>query len=109
MNSKEIEKIIAERLESIRPDKAILFGSFAYGQPGEDSDIDLIVVLNKRGFPQSYNEKMENYRLIRRLFRDINEVVPLDIIVYTIDEWNSFIATGSSFSLQILEKGKAIA
>jgi|WetSurSiteA1Bulk_404760.scaffolds.fasta_scaffold315785_1 uncharacterized protein len=109
MDFKKLKNEIAERIALNKPYKAILFGSVAYGQPNEDSDIDLIVVLNKRGLPQTYNEKMENYRSIRKLLRDINEIVPLDIIVYTIDEWNSFIATGSSFSLQILEKGKAIA
>ncbi len=31
------------------PEKIILFGSYAYGQPGADSDVDLLVVLAFRG------------------------------------------------------------
>jgi len=109
MNSKDLIRDITLSLSSIEPFRVILFGSFAYGEPGPDSDIDLVVVLNKHGFPASYKEKMENHRLVRRILRDINMHAPLDIIVYTIDEWNSFLDTGSSFSKLITEKGKAIA
>ena len=43
----DIEKIkdeIVERLKPLDPDKIILFGSYAYGTPTEDSDIDLFLV-----------------------------------------------------------------
>lgn len=109
MDSKDLIERITMSLSSIKPFKVILFGSFAYGEPGPDSDIDIVVVLNKQGFPSSYNEKMENHRMIRRILRDVNMYAPLDIIVYTIDEWDSFLNTGSSFSRLITEKGKAIA
>jgi len=35
---------IVERLKPLNPDKIILFGSYAYGTPNEDSDIDLFLV-----------------------------------------------------------------
>jgi predicted nucleotidyltransferase len=35
---------IVERLKPLDPDKIILFGSYAYGTPNEDSDIDLFLV-----------------------------------------------------------------
>jgi predicted nucleotidyltransferase len=37
---------IVERLKPLNPDKVILFGSYAYGTPNEDSDIDLFLVNN---------------------------------------------------------------
>lgn len=43
----DIEKIkpeIISRLKSLAPDKIILFGSYAYGTPTEDSDIDLFLL-----------------------------------------------------------------
>jgi len=49
----DIEKLkeeIVERLKPLNPDKIILFGSYAYGTPNEDSDIDLFLLkdgLNK--------------------------------------------------------------
>jgi predicted nucleotidyltransferase len=35
---------IIERLKPLDPDKIILFGSYAYGTPNEDSDIDLFLI-----------------------------------------------------------------
>jgi len=43
----DIEKLkeeIVERLKPLNPDKIILFGSYAYGTPNEDSDIDLFLL-----------------------------------------------------------------
>ncbi len=109
MNYQELLNLISVRLNSLKPYKAILFGSAAYGKPEASSDIDIVVVLNKNGFPADYNEKMNNHRLVRKLLRDINQEVALDIIVFTIDEWESFVKTGSYFSRIVVEKGKAIA
>ncbi len=33
-----------EKLKPLNPDKRILFGSYAYGKPNEDSDIDLFLI-----------------------------------------------------------------
>ncbi|HOO73549.1 MAG TPA: nucleotidyltransferase domain-containing protein [Spirochaetota bacterium] len=100
---------ITDRLHSLNPYKVVLFGSWASGEPHDDSDCDLIVVLSQTGFPLTYREKMENHRLVRRSLRDLNEELPFDVIVYTIDEWNSFIERGSSFSREIIREGKSIA
>lgn len=40
----ELKPLIVERLRSLNPDKIILFGSYAYGTPSENSDIDLFLV-----------------------------------------------------------------
>ena len=55
-----IETIQNELLEALRPlhlDRIILFGSYAYGTPHKDSDIDLYIVTNDDYIPQSYKEK----------------------------------------------------
>jgi predicted nucleotidyltransferase len=41
-----IKDEIVERLKPLEPDKIILFGSYAYGNPTEESDIDLFLVKN---------------------------------------------------------------
>ena len=41
---KKIQAEIVERLRPLEPEKIILFGSYAYGSPTEDSDIDLFLV-----------------------------------------------------------------
>lgn len=43
----DIEKLkpeIIEKLKPLNPDKIILFGSYAYGTPNEDSDIDIFLI-----------------------------------------------------------------
>ena len=43
----EIEKVIREIVTRFHPARVILFGSFAYGQPHEWSDVDLLVVTSR--------------------------------------------------------------
>ena len=40
----ELKPLIIERLKPLNPDKIILFGSYAYGTPNENSDIDLFLL-----------------------------------------------------------------
>ena len=47
INIEELKPQIIERLEPLNIDKIILFGSYAYGTPNEDSDIDLFIEKNK--------------------------------------------------------------
>jgi uncharacterized protein len=44
INIQELQPLIVERLLSLNPEKIILFGSYAYGTPRNDSDIDLLLV-----------------------------------------------------------------
>ena len=40
----KLKPLIIERLKPLNPDKIILFGSYAYGKPNKDSDIDLFLL-----------------------------------------------------------------
>jgi len=44
VNIDELKPLIVERLKPLKPDKIILFGSYAYGTPTEESDIDLFLL-----------------------------------------------------------------
>ena len=46
-----IQVFCQEVVEKFQPDKIILFGSYAYGEPNQDSDIDLLVILPFEGHP----------------------------------------------------------
>jgi len=48
INIEELKLEIVERLKPLNPDKIILFGSYAYGTPNEDSDIDLFIEKNNK-------------------------------------------------------------
>ncbi len=107
MGSKQLQLIeeIKNRLSILNPDRIILFGSHAQGSVGADSDIDLIVVLNKEEAAGSFREKMMSTVAVRKLLADINRQVALDVLVYSKKEWQALLESQSSFSRDILEKG----
>lgn len=107
--SNPIEKIQQNIANSIlqveKPFKVFLFGSYAYGKPGSDSDIDLLVVLDIDIPAKNFKERSENYLRISRALRDIERKVPIDLLVYTKPEFDRFIQMGSMFSKKIIEEG----
>jgi len=103
--SDELKDRISESLRPLRPEKVILFGSWAYGQAAKDSDIDLIVVLDKKEAPKTYRDKMVNRLLVRRALDELNRDYALDLLVYTSSEWRDFQELGSAFSMEIASRG----
>ncbi len=100
--------LIVERLKAINPYKIILFGSYAYGRPDDDSDIDLVVVLNRQGYAKTYKEKFQNRMTVGERLLDIERKVPLDTLVYTLDEWNLFLSQNSSFARHLSNRGMVL-
>ncbi len=49
INKEDIEKIKNSIVESFNPEKIILYGSYAYGIPNNQSDIDLLIVMPFEG------------------------------------------------------------
>ena len=43
---KNIQGIVQQIVAKFNPFKVVLFGSYAYGDPGEDSDVDLLVIMD---------------------------------------------------------------
>ncbi|MBF0466761.1 MAG: nucleotidyltransferase domain-containing protein [Nitrospirae bacterium] len=83
MNVDETITEIVQRIAAFcSPEKIILFGSYAYGKPTTDSDLDIMIITDtveaphKRAVP------------LRKLLRDIS--VPKDIIVKTPDEFKRY-------------------
>ena len=109
MEFHEITREIAEGLnDGPRPLKVIIFGSFTNGIPREDSDIDLVVVLDKEGMSDTYRTVINNRMEISRRLRDLKRRYPMDILVYTRDEWEALKASGSSFVDKMEREGISI-
>ncbi len=97
--------LILERLKQLNLYKVILFGSFAYGQPDKDGDVDLIVITDDEYFPKNYQEKSDLYLRVSGKLTDIAGKIPIDLIVYTKSMYDQFVRTGSLFSREISENG----
>ncbi len=102
---KKLKKLIIDALKPLSPDRIILFGSYAYGTPSADSDVDLLVVLSDETMPENYKKKLELNRIVAKALMSFTKKTPTDLIVYTRPEWVKFVSYGSSFSKEILDKG----
>jgi len=78
----KIKKEIVRKLKPLKAEKIILFGSYAYGNPTEDSDLDICVV------EKTYKSKIEEKTKIRELLGDVDFAV--DILVPDLEEYNFY-------------------
>jgi predicted nucleotidyltransferase len=84
------------------PQKVILFGSYAYGKPNEDSDIDLLIIKDTDKRP------IERWMEVKRLLRDRNRTVSVSPLVYTRQELEQRLAIQDYFIQEVLEKGEVL-
>src|SRR6266566_4940009 len=84
--------------EEFHPDRIILFGSYAYGTPHADSDVDLLVVM------PAHDPHAQAVRILYRLAAPF----PLDLIIRTPEEVAWRLADGESFLTTIMSQGKVL-
>lgn len=87
--SKTLPRAVKRIAETLQPEKIILFGSYAYGNPTPDSDVDLLVVM------KTNEPRIERYLAVSRCLRP--RPFAVDIIVKTPSEIKSAIANGDFF------------
>lgn len=86
--------------ETLHPEKIILFGSYAYGTPTPDSDVDLLVVM------KGDEPEVERYLAVSRLLRP--RPFAVDILVRTPQEIKAAIRKGDFFIEEIATRGKVL-
>src|SRR5262245_47060754 len=94
-----IRRYAREVAERFDPEKIILFGSYAYGRPHEDSDVDILVVM-----PAARNELDQAVRIDRA----VEPSFPLDLIVCTPKNLAWRLEEGDSFLREIMTRGKVL-
>jgi len=92
----QIEDLCARIAREFRPQRVVLFGSYAGGRPTRDSDVDLLVVLPFRGRPA--RKAAEIRTRVRCRF-------PLDLLVRTPAQVRRRLAQNDSFLTDLLGKG----
>lgn len=89
-------------VEQFHPEQVILFGSYAYGEPTPDSDVDLLIVKNIETSPVSEATRIR--RALRHL-RHTGSNLPLDIMVRAPEDLRERIDHGADFHEEIVSKG----
>jgi predicted nucleotidyltransferase len=103
-----VKRTIVEKLMPLNPEKIILFGSYAYGTPTEDSDIDLYVVTKDVYIPKSYDEKRRLVRKVSNSIKELREKYSIDLIVHTKTMEQDFVQQGDTLSKDIITRGVSL-
>ena len=91
-----IRNVTRQIVQQFHPQKVILFGSYAYGQPTEDSDVDLLVVMDTDESP---------LHVAAKIAAAIEHPFPLDIVVRTPVEFASAVYRRGVFATEVATKG----
>jgi predicted nucleotidyltransferase len=97
-----VQDILDKLLTGYAPQKVILFGSYAYGDPTPDSDIDLLII---KETPERF---IDRWVTVRRILSDPKRMVPLETLVLTPQEVSRRLAIGDQFLAEIMERGEVL-
>jgi predicted nucleotidyltransferase len=95
----QIHAYVGELARRFKPKKVILFGSHAYGIPGADSDVDLLVIMSHSGRPPYQEAKIRT--AVRAPFS-------VDLMVRTPQRLKKRLAMKDSFMTEIMHKGRVL-
>jgi len=96
-----LEEAVQRIVDALHPELIYLYGSHAYGQPDEDSDVDLFIVVRDSTLPP-HKRAVEAYRALRGLF------LPAEVKVMTHAEFERRAQWLSSIERVVRKKGKIL-
>jgi uncharacterized protein len=93
-------RILGRRIaREFRPERVILFGSYARGTAGADSDIDLLVIAPFEG---------TGFRQSLKILNRLDSRLPLDLIAYRPDDVQRRYTEGDPLIREALDHGKVL-
>ena len=100
MVQQERIKALGKRIaRAFRPKKIVLFGSYAYGKPRRDSDVDLLVIMPFSGHAAYQSLKIR---------RAMNPDFALDLVVRTPQDVRSRLRQHDGFLKEVMEHGQVL-
>ena len=98
----QIQEVCEAIVGRFNPEKIVLFGSYATGEPNSDSDVDLLVVMPFEGSPFR-----QAAAILDHIVHTVG-VIPMDLLVRTAEQVQERLKIGDSFMREILERGKVM-
>ena len=102
----QIDQLISRIVKTIsheyRPQKIILFGSYAYGRATPDSDIDLLIIKD------TDLRMVDRFVEVKRLIYDPQLRIPVSPLVYTPHELQERLDMGDDFVEEVMREGKVL-
>lgn len=96
---KAIDEVVRQIVEKFRPQKIILFGSYARGKPRPESDVDLLVVMDT---------PLREVEQAIQICQQIDYRFGLDLIVRTPKRLQERLEMGDWFLRDVVEEGKVV-
>ena len=97
-----IQRVVDELVAEYAPQQVILFGSYAYGTPDRDSDIDLLII------KETEEPFIERVAHVCKATRGMYRGIPFDPIVLTPEELDGRLRKGDRFLQDIVAKGRVM-
>jgi len=101
LNQDQINNIIEKIKRIIKPKCIYIFGSYIYGKPNKNSDLDLLIIKKNK-----ISNKLD--KLIRLKKNIISDKYSVDVLLYSEKEFNNKVKEGWKIFDDILTKGKKI-
>lgn len=99
ISQRAIDAVVRQIIDQFQPQQIVLFGSYAYGKPRPESDVDLLVVMDTL---------LKETEQAVRICQAIDYHFGLDLIVRTPDNLARRLALGDGFLREVLDKGKVL-
>jgi predicted nucleotidyltransferase len=99
---RDLQRLLEMLIANYKPEKVILFGSYAYGTPTRDSDLDLFIIKETSSTP--FQRRVE----VRHVCDDLQRHTAFQPLVATPEEWRQRIEMGDPFFLEIAKKGRVL-
>ena len=99
ISQRKITSFARQVAKQFNPERIILFGSYAYGKPTEDSDVDILVIMPFKG---------RNPEKATEIWMATQPRFPIDIVVRKPGELKKRLKMGDFFLREIMEKGKVL-
>lgn len=100
VTQEKLKEVTDKIVRKFNPEKVILFGSYAWGTPTKDSDVDLFIV------KESDKSRRESQIEMRSFL--FGSSFPYDVLVYDPKEAEKRIQIGDFFIKDIFDKGKIL-
>ena len=97
-----IQKILDKLVTGYAPQKVILYGSYAYGKPDRDSDIDLLII------KETTERFIDRWVTVQQILTGTHPSIPVETLVLTPQEMERRLAIGDQFVEEIITRGEVL-
>ena len=94
-----IQELVRQIVDGFQPQQVLLFGSYAYGTPSPESDVDLLVVMDT---------PLREVQQAVAIYQAVPHPFGLDLIVHTPARLAQRLELGDGFLREIVSRGKVL-